>query len=365
VAKPTNILDASADYEQWLAGHVPVIKADIAAKHAAMAADPFSFFRATYYRWAQIWPEICPNSSKAPRILAVGDLHLENFGTWRDAEGRLVWGINDFDECGKLPYTCDLVRLATSALVAINEEHLNLIASEACASILAGYTECVKTGGQPFILEESHDWLRTAATSKLRIAANFWKKVEAWPTVTAKTPAEVVKILAEAMPDPETNVRIVHRQSGLGSLGRPRYTAMGEWKGGKVAREAKAIVPNGMNWKQGVAGTQPENIRRMLRHPFRAADPMNHVSGHWIVRRLSPHCSRVELADIPSATDEEQLLFVMGWETANIHLDSERTRKVIRADLARRPVKWLLKTSRKMSEATIADWKVWRKGRLV
>ena len=30
--------------------------------------------------------------------LSVGDLHVENFGTWRDSEGRLIWGINDFDE---------------------------------------------------------------------------------------------------------------------------------------------------------------------------------------------------------------------------------------------------------------------------
>jgi len=36
-------------------------------------------------------------------VLAVGDLHVENFGTWRDAEGRLIWGVNDFDEAWRLP----------------------------------------------------------------------------------------------------------------------------------------------------------------------------------------------------------------------------------------------------------------------
>jgi len=40
----------------------------------------------------------------APRLLAVGDLHVENFRTWRDAEGRLVWGVNDFDEVAEMPY---------------------------------------------------------------------------------------------------------------------------------------------------------------------------------------------------------------------------------------------------------------------
>ena len=52
-----------------------------------------------------------------PKVLAVGDLHIENFGTWRDSEGRLVWGVNDFDETWRLPYTQDLVRLTTSTLI--------------------------------------------------------------------------------------------------------------------------------------------------------------------------------------------------------------------------------------------------------
>src|ERR1039458_5738131 len=34
----------------------------------------------------------------APKVLAVGDLHVGSFGTWRDTEGRLSWGVDDFDE---------------------------------------------------------------------------------------------------------------------------------------------------------------------------------------------------------------------------------------------------------------------------
>ena len=61
---------------------------------------------------------------RSPEVLAVGDLHVENFGTWRDIEGRLIWGINDFDEVGRMPYTIDLVRLAASAHIAIDTEQL-------------------------------------------------------------------------------------------------------------------------------------------------------------------------------------------------------------------------------------------------
>ena len=67
-------------------------------KHEMMAADTFSFLRATFYRWAELAPQALPDVADGVRVLAVGDLHVENYGTWRDVEGRLVWGVSDFDE---------------------------------------------------------------------------------------------------------------------------------------------------------------------------------------------------------------------------------------------------------------------------
>ena len=64
-------------------------------------------------------PRYLPRIGDAPSVLAVGDIHIENFGTWRDEEGRLVWGVNDFDEAAEMPYVLDLVRLATSAALAL------------------------------------------------------------------------------------------------------------------------------------------------------------------------------------------------------------------------------------------------------
>ena len=54
---------------------------------------------------AKEFPEKCPELTSATKVLSVGDLHFENFGTWRDKEGRLAWGINDFDEAFELSYT--------------------------------------------------------------------------------------------------------------------------------------------------------------------------------------------------------------------------------------------------------------------
>ena len=96
--KAMNIREATAKYETWLRKDLRLIDRELKQKHDAMRAELFPFFRATYYRWAQLWPQICDGQRSAPVVLAVGDLHVENFGTWRDSEGRLVWGINDFDE---------------------------------------------------------------------------------------------------------------------------------------------------------------------------------------------------------------------------------------------------------------------------
>jgi len=88
---------------------------------------------------------------------------------------------------------------------------------------------------------------------------------------------------------------------------------------------------------------------------------MNEVIGGWVFRRLSPQCSRISLADLPKARDEEQLLHAMGWELANTHLASPKAQAGIKANLAKRPHKWLLKAADVMAEAMLAEWKAWRK----
>src|SRR5215213_3370615 len=122
-----DIAKATRSYDAWVAKilerrGLALVGADLARKHRRMAKDgAFAFLRATFYRWAECWPLRCSGLARAPRVLAVGDLHLENFGTWRDAEGRLCWGVNDFDEAYPLAYTSDLVRLAASAVLAAED----------------------------------------------------------------------------------------------------------------------------------------------------------------------------------------------------------------------------------------------------
>ena len=84
------IRGANAAYEKWLGAQLggDLVEGDLARKRKKMADSPSGFLRATYWRWAETILEVCPDLAEAPPVLAVGDIHLETFGTWRDVEGR-------------------------------------------------------------------------------------------------------------------------------------------------------------------------------------------------------------------------------------------------------------------------------------
>ena len=355
-----DVTEATRLYERWLAARVPLLRGDLDLKHRLMSADVFSFLRASFYRWAQLWPGLCAEAVRAPAVLAVGDLHVENFGTWRDAEGRLIWGVNDFDEAVTLPYTQDLVRLGSSALIAIEESRLTLSARRACESILEGYTQSLREGGGAAVLAERYRWLRDLAVARLKDQRPFWEHMRSLRSASARGDRQVRRLLEAALPERGLALRIVHRQAGLGSLGRLRLVALASWRGGMVAREAKPLASSAWQWASGTRFTAPrygELIARAVRVP----DPALAVRGTWLIRRLAPDCSRIELASLPRGHDESRLLWMMGWETANIHLGTPAQRKRILADLGRRKPNWLTKSAGRMSDAVTRDWRKWSK----
>ena len=355
-----SIVKATRQYEEWLGRQTPLVKSDLRLKHERMAESPFPFFRATFYRWMQLWPEICNGLAKAPRVLAVGDLHVENFGTWRDIEGRLVWGVNDFDEAAVLPYTIDLVRLATSAVLAADEGHLALKTKEACVVLLDGYRKSLAENGRPFVLEEEHAWLREIATSELRDPVHFWEKMDALPKMTGPAPKGAKIALECLMPEQGLTYKTVRRVAGLGSLGHVRLVAMANCHGGRIAREAKALAPSAVHW---VNGDRKIEIRYqdIIRSAVRSRDPFVQLRGSWIVRRLSPHCTRIELTVLPKDRDELRLLSAMGWETANIHLGTASARKKIARHVAGLQPDDLTAAAKQMAKAVTDDWREWKK----
>ena len=124
-------------------------------------------------------------------------------------------------------------------------------------------------------------------------------------------------------------------------------------------REAKAWLPSAWGWAVG----RPKDhafALRLLKRAVRQPDPFYLVKDGWVVRRLGPHCGRIELSQFPQHRDEKAILKAMGQETANLHLaTSDQCAKVLR-DLGKRKPDWLHQAALAMAEATEQDWKNFR-----
>ena len=97
----------------------PLMKADpvaFRAKYRKMAADPHAFYRGSAcVFYADVTRDEDPFADeRSGRIWVHGDLHVENFGTYLNSDGRLVFDVNDFDEAYLGRFTWDLQRFAAS-----------------------------------------------------------------------------------------------------------------------------------------------------------------------------------------------------------------------------------------------------------
>jgi hypothetical protein len=356
-----DIVESTRRYESWLRTRIIVVEADLTYKHLQMRTDPFLFFRATFYRWVQLWREHCPELARHCRVHTVGDLHLENFGTWRDAEGRLIWGVNDFDEAYPMAFANDLVRLVVSGLLAAeSSEHFRLTPVEVCAQILGGYRNGIERGGEPFVLMELHPKLRAMAVQDLRQPTAFWQRMESkCVAVKDKVPDSVRKAIAKILPKgAEPEYRVLRTPKGLGSLGRQRYVALLTWQGGMMAREAKSVVPSACLWARGeVARKGNPWLEKTVRSAIRGEDPYYEVRRGWLVRRLGPDCSRIDIDQLVHHKDLAALLYSMGQETANIHLGTNKGRRRVRTALHGLKADWLETASHRMLKVCLKDWR--------
>jgi uncharacterized protein (DUF2252 family) len=126
-----------------------LMKADSAAfrvKFRKMAADPWAFYRGSacvfYADMSTLDDEW--TDERTGRVWTQGDLHAENFGTYMDGEGVLVFDVNDFDEAYLGPFTWDLRRFVASlALMCWQKALPDAAIDDLCARFLRAYVDQV------------------------------------------------------------------------------------------------------------------------------------------------------------------------------------------------------------------------------
>ena len=353
-AGPGAITDAMARYERWLHTQVRVVEKDLQAKRQKIAEDGFAFLRGTYFRWAETIEAMCPELVTAPKVLAIGDIHLENFGVWRDEEGRLAWGVNDFDEAATMPYPFDLVRLAASAILA--RHGLGRARSAVCDTILAAYRKRLARPG-PFILDEENTWMRMIAMADENDRRKFWNEIDRTRKNRA-VPRSYRSRLTSALPPDADILWFAPRRAGVGSLGRPRHIVVANWRGGRIVREAKALVPSAWTIRQSKS-VPKSNGRTLSSHRFRAPDPFFSIAHGISVRRLAPDSRKLDFKKTLPISVRLRVLEAMGGELANVHAATPGAAEAIAADLDRRAERWLqdaVKTALSMTSGDFAAW---------
>lgn len=354
---PLSFAQSRDRYESWLKTSLgpDFVAADLAEKNRVMRDSAFVFLRGTYWRWAELVRAAFPEHAHAPSVLAVGDIHLENFGTWRDVDGRLVWGINDFDEAARMPYVEDLVRLATSAALADDERNPDV--ANICDALCVGYRDGLKAP-QPIGLDRKWAWLREKVLIPDEERHKFWKKIDARDAESA--PARFRNALEDAMPEKGMAFDTARRTAGTGSLGRPRWIGVADWQGAPIVREAKALLPSAWSVTNGVRDAKILS-GEISAGRYRSPDPWQSVAGGVVTRRLSPNNRKIEAGTSDFRLHGQKMLSAMGFELANVHLGTDGDAAAISKDFGARNAKWLASEVEKAATIVLADYKQFKK----
>ena len=305
----------------------------IARKYRAMSRDPFVFFRGTAHLFWEDWASMGGTAlDDAPLAWCCGDLHLENFGSYRGDNGLAYFDLNDFDEAALAPATRDTARFLTSACLAA--ESLGLSTREVRqleASFLDGYAAAL-TAGKARWIERSiaTGWIRellrsveartqqqllderTVMRDGRRVLRIDEKRTFKLTVAERRRVAQSIARFGARQPDPGFyRVRdIVGRVAGTGSLGVPRYAVLirGDGAGDERILDVKAARPSALtiHLASSLAARQPvtrnhaERVvqvqRRMQAIPPDLLSGLTIGSKPFVVRELQPVADRLDLA---------------------------------------------------------------------
>jgi uncharacterized protein (DUF2252 family) len=314
-------------------------------KYRAMRLNPFVFLRGTchlfYDRLANE-----PVLNAAPATWVCGDLHLENFGSYKGDNRLTYFDLNDFDEAALAPLAWELTRCLTSILV--GAESLLIKRAEAltlCEQFLSGYTAALASGKARWIERDTADGLIKQLLDKQRnrlrpafldsrtelkgshrkIRLDGKKAVEISATERCKV-TEFMEKFSRNQPIPEFYqvLDVARRIAGTGSLGVARYIILVAGKGSpdqNYLLDLKQALPSSLiphvrtkqpQWKteaHRVVGVQQQ--MQSVSMAFLHAVMMDKQP--YVLRALQPSEDRVNLSTTQNAAQMiESVLRHMG-----------------------------------------------------
>ncbi|HWI10058.1 MAG TPA: DUF2252 family protein [Burkholderiaceae bacterium] len=333
-------IDVAAQIRSANAGRDPQ---RLQIKYRAMRASPFAFLRGTCALFYARLPRGGVFKA-APAVWACGDLHLENFGSYK-ADNRLTYfDINDFDESALAPASWDLVRLLTSLMIGADALGVsNARARRLCQVLVEAYGAALASGRAYWVerdtatglvqhlLDDLRDRKRPAFLNSRSVVrgtrrmlrADGRKALAASDSERALV-ADFMRQFAKTQADPDFYAFIdaARRIAGTGSLGVERYVILVQGRGspdGNHLLDLKLALPSAIaprlklaqpRWK-----TEAQRIvevqQRAQAAPVAFLQPVFMDERAFVLRGLQPSEDRVGL-DHSTAEQLEQTIATMG-----------------------------------------------------
>ncbi len=324
-------------------------------KYKLMQADVFSFFRGTCHLFYEDWPTHTP-LDEAPLIWVCGDLHLQNFGTYKGSDRLIYFDINDFDEAILAPCTWDLARVTTSMLVGARSLGIN----EADALnfgryFLASYTQALCTGQENVVQQDTatglvKDLINTLKRSSrqafldehtvldnnkrsLRIDGDRTRSISDGQRLKV---TKCIEQWAARQPDPSCFrvLDVAYRVAGVSSLGLERFVILVEGKGSphrNYLLDLKASRCSALQPYRSIPQPQWPNQatrivtiqQRVLKNPPLLLDAVEIEDQSYILRELQPWQDRLNLKQWDGKLRRlEKVIQMMATAIAGGHLRS-------------------------------------------
>ena len=322
-------------------------------KFAAIHGDAFAFFRGTsalFYSTLHLHHSLMAS----PTVLACGDLHLQNFGSYKGDNRLVYFDVNDFDEACVAPVAYEVVRFLTSVLVGASALGISdKVASKLVTRFIETYaanvvskkprwverplaTGPVKTLLQSLRGRRRRDLIKTRTrrrAGKIQLIVDGRKTLAA----SAKDRTHAKSILADyarTQPAPAffKPLDIARRIAGNGSLGLERYVALVQGHGdidGQYLIDVKlahasalaANIPNRQpRWKheaQRIATLQ--GIAQGISPALLGAVELGKRS--YLIKEMQPTADRVNLAALKGRSNTlKDVIRTMAEVTAWGHL---------------------------------------------
>jgi uncharacterized protein (DUF2252 family) len=299
----------------------------LAMKYQLMRRDAFVFLRGTCHLFYERLPRTGV-LKRAPLTWVCGDLHLQNFGSYKGDNRLTYFDINDFDEAALAPCTWDLVRLLTSLLVGAQALHVAPAQAMSLArTLLDAYASALELGKARWIERDTAEGLVRALLDSLRSRSRKafldqrtvrkgkkrQLRIDAKHTLPLSGKkreriAEFMNAFAHTQPNPAFYrvLDIARRVAGTASLGLERHIILIEGKGSphgnylldvKEAR-GSSLVPY-LKTKALRVATPAHRVvaiqRRMQAVSMAFLHPVTVGKTAYVMRGLQPSDDRVAL----------------------------------------------------------------------